>query len=197
VNGAARCAASGRQVCVNTQWQDSACEPGSVCTGAGVCQVPDTASITNLVVNDTANGSDGIPNNTQWTVLPSFAGGGGQRAFNDRTFTISALPAAAAHLAGKPWIRTAADSKSYTATPTLATATVTGSFVFLAVDSRHATGFLTTAGFTAEPYSLTVLEGTTMHAYRVWKKAVLTSGGTVSFPRVGATVAPCYFVIVE
>jgi hypothetical protein len=181
---------------VNGSWTTSPCEAGLVCSGVGQCTVP-AAAITNLVVNDTAAGSNGIPNNTEWTIQPSFAGGGGQRAFNDRTFTIGALPAAASHLTGKPWIRTAADSKSYAATPTLATATITGAFVFLAVDTRHATGFLTTAGFTAEPYSLTVFEGATARAYRVWKKAVLSSGSSVSLPRVGVTTAPCYFVIVE
>jgi hypothetical protein len=183
-------------VCSNGSWQPSPCAPGTVCGGDGACTVPPVA-ITNLLVNDTSTaGNNTKPNNEEWTVEPFFAGGSGQRAFNDRTFTIGAIPAAASHLVGKPWIRSAADSKSYTATPILASATISGSFVYLAVDSRHATAFLTGNGFAVEPYSLTVLEGTTPRTYRLWKKAVV-SGSTVNLPRVGATTAPCYFVIVQ
>jgi hypothetical protein len=181
-------------VCSNGTWQPSPCAPGTLCTAAGTCTA---RGITDLVVNDTSGGNDGIPNNTQWTILGNFVGGTGVRAFGDRTFTIAPLPAAASHLAGKPWIRTAADSKSYAATATLATATVTGSSVYLAVDSRHATTFLTGAGFAVEPYSITVNEGATPRTYRVWKKAVASPGTTFSFPRIGATTAPCYIVIVQ
>jgi hypothetical protein len=153
------------------------------------------SSIANLVVNDTSTGNDGIPNNTQWSVQAGFDGGAGQRPFGDRTYTLAALPAAATHLRGKPWIRTAADSKTYAGSmPPVASATVNGSFVYLAVDDRHATGFL--AGYTDQGYNLTVNEGTTARAYSVWRKPV-TSGSTVNFPSIGSTTAPFYFVIVE
>lgn len=156
-----------------------------------------TAPIAALVVNDTAGGSDGIPNSTQWSVQPSFGGGAGQLAFGDRNYTIAALPAAAAHLAGKPWIRTAADSKFYTAiTPPLATATVNGTFVFIAVDSRQPTTFLVNAGYTSQGYSLTVNEGTTPRTYNVWRRAV-TPGSSVTFPTMTSTASPCYFAIIQ
>jgi hypothetical protein len=154
-------------------------------------------SISNLVVNDTAPGVDGIPNNTQWSIQPSFGGGAGQLAFGDRTYTIAALPSAAAHFTGKPWIRTAADSKFYTATnPPLATATVNGSYVFIAIDSRHPTTFLTNAGYASQGYSITVNEGSTPRTYNIWRKPV-TPGSTVTFPTLASTSAACYFAIVE
>ena len=193
VVGSARCAAGGgREVCDNGVWVSSPCPAGTACSGTGECPIPGPA-ITNLVVNDTSLGNDGIANNTQWSPQATFVGG--QRAFADRTFTIGAIPAAASHLVNKPWIRTAADSKSYDATPTLATANITGSFVYLAVDSRHGPGFLT--GFTLQTYSLTVMEAGVARTYRLWKKAVTNSGGSFSLPSIGFNTAPCYFVIVE
>jgi hypothetical protein len=42
----------------------------------------------------------------------------------------------------------------------------------------------------------TIAEGSTLRPYSVWRKAV-TSGSTVSLPRIGSTTAPCYLVVVE
>ena len=156
------------------------------------------APITNLVVNDTATtnppaGTDGIANALQWSVQTGFANGA--KIFGDRTYTLSAIGNAA--LAGKAWIQTAADSKSYAATsPPLATFRVTGTFVYLFVDDRHATAFLTSAGYADTGVNATILEGTTSRAYSIWRKAV-TSGSTVTLPTINATTAPCYFVVVE
>ncbi len=156
---------------------------------------------TGLVVNDTANGNDGVPNNTQWTTQPSFAGGGGQRAFGDRTYTIAALPAAATHFNGKPWIRTAADSKLYvpgsSAPPVVAKANVYGSFVFIAIDSRQPPTPLINAGYTSQGYALTVNEGSTPRTYNIWRRAITPGGTNVAFPSLVSTGAPFYFVIVE
>lgn len=158
-------------------------------------------AITGLVVSDTANGGDGVPNNTQWTVQPSFAGGGGQLAFGDRTFSIAALPAAAAHFSGKPWIRTAADSKSYqpasSQPPVVAKANIYGAFVFIAIDTRHPTTPLTNAGYINQGYSLTVNEGATPRTYNVWRRAIPAPGTNVALPSLSNAVAPFYFVIVE
>jgi hypothetical protein len=150
----------------------------------------------NLVVNDTAVGGDSTPNNQQWSVQANFAVG--NTAFGDRTYTIDAVSTGATHLLGKPWVRPAADSKSYTPTsPPLGTVTVNGSNIFIAVDSRHATTFLTGAGFASEGYTITVRESSTVtRTYNVWKKAH-TSGATFTFPTVGATIAPCYLTFVE
>jgi hypothetical protein len=170
--------------------------PSNIATA--MVTAPAGPSITNLVVNDTATtnppaGSDGIANSTQWSVQANFA----QNAtvFGDRTYTVSAIGNAA--LAGKPWIRTAADSKNYTpTTPPLATFTVTGTFVNLYVDDRHATTFLTGNGFTDTGVNATVMENSTPRTYSIWRKAY-TSGSTVTLPTIGSTTAPCYFVVVE
>jgi peptidoglycan/xylan/chitin deacetylase (PgdA/CDA1 family) len=189
VSGTDNCGASRTVSSCGTCTAPATCNASNVCTSS--------LGITNLVVNDTTAGSDGIANNTQWSVQANFGGGSGQKAFGDRTYTISALSGTATSLAGKPWIRTAADSKTYAgSSPPLATAFINGSFVNLAVDSRHATTWLTNAGFSSRNFAIGVLEGTTARTYNVWRKAI-TPGTTVSLPSIGATTAPCYFVVIE
>jgi hypothetical protein len=152
--------------------------------------------ISNLVVNDTTTGADGIANNTQWSVQSNFQQG--VTPFGDRTVTVSVVGNPA--LAGKAWIRTAADSKSFTGTP-VATFTLNGDTLFLLVDNRHnnaTTGkpvFLD-ATFSDTGLDATILEGTTARPYSIWKKSVV-SGSTVSLPTVSSAVAPFYFVVVQ
>ena len=157
-------------------------------------------AIAGLAVNDTAAGGDGIANNTQWSIQPGFAGGGGQLAFGDRTYTIGALPAAATHFNGKPWIRTAADTKNYRPVsplpPVAATSRVYGSFVFIAIDSRHTTTPLTNAGYVSQGYALTVNEGTTPRTYNVWRKSIVP-GTSVALPSLLTSAGPFYLVIAE
>jgi hypothetical protein len=154
-----------------------------------------SSGIANLVVNDTATtnppaGSDGIANANQWSIRTNLQTG--DTAFGDRAYTVNLGNSG---LAGKPWVRTAADSKSYAGTP-LATFTVTGSFVYLLVDDRHNTAFLTNAGYTDQGTNASVLEGSTTRPYSVWRKAV-TSGSTVTLPTIGSATAPCYIVVVQ
>jgi peptidoglycan/xylan/chitin deacetylase (PgdA/CDA1 family) len=171
------------------------CAAPATCSAANVCT--SALGISNLVVNDTTVGNDAIANNTQWSIQANFTGGTGSKPFADRTFTIATLTGTATTLQGKPWIRTAADSKTYAATsPPLATALFNASFVNLAVDSRHATTWLTAAGFTSRGYAITVNEGTTARTYNVWRKAI-TPGSTVTLPSIGSATAPCYIVIAE
>jgi hypothetical protein len=117
----------------------------------------------------------------------------GNTAFGDRTYTIDAVSASATHLLGKPWVRPAADSKNYTATsPPLGTATVNGSFVFIAVDRppRH---HLPHQRWLREPglhhHRQRDLHDDP-HLQRLAEGAHL--GATFTFPTVGATTAPCY-----
>jgi hypothetical protein len=162
-------------------------------SGTGVVA---SAPITNLVVNDATGGVDGIANNLQWSLQGNFQAG--VAPFGDRTVTVSSIGSAS--LAGKAWLRTAADSKSFTTSP-LATFTLTGDTLFLLVDNRHnnaTTGkpaFLD-ASYTDTGFDATVMEGTTARPYSVWKKSV-ASGSTVSLPAVSSGTAPCYFVVVQ
>lgn len=159
------------------------------------------SAIGNLVVRDTATtnppaGTDGIANSTQWSIQQDFRIG--PAAFGDRSATISAL--GSGPLAGKPWIRTAADSKNFAGAP-LATFTVTGRFVYLLVDDRHnvpATGkpAWLDASYTDQGYNAVIAEGTTPRPYSVWRRSV-ASGSTVTLPTIASAVAPCYLVVVE
>jgi len=194
VNGAARCTANGgREVCSNGTWMSMSCPAGTTCTGAGDCTAPPPPPppvISDLVVNDTANAGD-------WSIQSSFSGGNGELAFGDRQFTIATIPAAAKHLVGRAWIRTAADSKTYNGNPTLASATLNGNSLFLALDARYINPtFLTGIGFTKEAYTITINEGTQPRTYNVWFKAI-TPGTRFDFPRINATTAPTYIIIVQ
>jgi hypothetical protein len=164
-----------------------------------------TAPVTSLVVNDTATttppSGDGIANSTQWSIQTNFQNG--VTAFGDRAYTVTTVPAAAAGLLGKSWIRTAADSKYYAVTsPPLATFKLTGSFVYLAVDDRH-NG--TTGGtrppwldssYVDQAYDINVTEGTTVRTYSIYRKPV-TSGSTVTLPTINSATAATFIVIVE
>ena len=163
---------------------------------------PTGAPISNLVVNDTATtnppaGTDGIANSLQWSIQTNFQNN--VVAFGDRTVKVTTVPTAAAVLLGKAWIRTAADSKSYAGTP-LATFTVGGSFVYLAVDNRHngtaARPAWLDPSYVDQGYDITITEGTTARPYSVYRKPVST-GSTVTLPTINSPTAPCYIVIVQ
>jgi hypothetical protein len=158
------------------------------------------AIISNLVVNDNLPAGCTAPNcnRDKWSVQSSFAIGA--VAFGDRTYTVDAVPAAGSVLLGKPWIRTAADSKNYPTTP-LATYLNNGTFLYLLVDNRHnATSgkpaFLD-ATWTDQGYDVTIRQtSTSTFAYSVWRKAI-TPGTTVGLPAIGTTTAPCYLAVVQ
>jgi hypothetical protein len=169
-------------------------------TDNAAVSAPSGPSITNLVVNDTAAtnppaGSDGIPNSQQWSVQANFQAGA--TAFGDRTYTVSTSNAA---LNGKPWIRTAADSKNYTGEP-LASFTLTGSAVFLIVDDRYngANGrptFLPDTTWVDQGYDVVIRQSATAtFPYSVWRKSF--PSGTINLPHIGSATAPCYLVVVE
>lgn len=159
------------------------------------------SSITNLVVNDTATtnppaGTDGIANSLQWSVQSNFRAPA--TAFGDRTVSITATGDTS--LNGKPWIRTAADSKNYNGTAPLATFTLTGRYLYLLVDDRHnGTGTRPAwldASYTDMGFNAAITEGATLRPYSVWRKSI-TSGSTVTLPKINSAIAPCYIVVIE
>jgi hypothetical protein len=157
-----------------------------------------TSPISNLVVNDNLPAGCVAPNcnKDKWSVQSNFQVG--NTAFGDRTYTIDSVGNAV--LLGKAWIRTAADSKNYTVNP-LATFTVGGTFVYVAVDNRHngtsgKPAFLD-ATWTDQGFDVVIRQSSTStFPYSVWRKSV-TSGSTVSLPAVGSSTAPCYLVLVQ
>jgi hypothetical protein len=168
-------------------------------TGTGVAV---STPITNLVVNDTTLGNNGVPNNTEWSVQSNFRGsttGDTVMAFGDRTYTIKSPVNAT--LAGKSWIRPAADSKSFTSSATLATFTVTGTTVYILADDRFAPGGRPgwlPAAYTAAGFDVMVDESGAARTYHAWR-ATVTSGSTVSLPAITGVTSPppCYLVVVQ
>jgi glucose/arabinose dehydrogenase len=159
---------------------------------------PPPPSLSNLVVNDNLPAGCVSPscNKDKWSIQSSFAVG--VQPFGDRTYTIDSIGNST--LTGRPWVRTAADSKNYTGSP-LATVSVTGSFVYLIVDNRHnGTGTKPAwldSSWADQGYDVVVRQSSTAtFPYSVWRKAI-TSGDTIALPRIGSSVAPCYFVVVQ
>jgi hypothetical protein len=164
----------------------------SLLTGTGVAP----AAIANLVVNDTTAGGDAIPNNTQWSIQSGFQTG--LQPFGDRMFTVELV--GSNDLVGKPWLRTAADSKTFTGEP-LATFTLTGTSVYLLVDDRHNVGtrppWLTDTTWVDQGFDVVVRQTPSVtFAYSVWRKS-FPSGSIVSLPHVGSNAAPGYIVVVQ
>jgi hypothetical protein len=157
-------------------------------------------AITNLVVNDMGTtGNDTIPNNTQWSIQSNFQVNvtPNLQMFGDRTFTINPTGSSTI-LNGKPWIRTAADSKLFTGNP-VATFKLTGTKVDIVVDDRHNNGttrptFLDTT-WTDTGANLAISENGTARTYSIWQKTFPT-GSTISLPPVTLNF-PFYFVVVE
>jgi len=150
--------------------------------------------LSNLVVNDTTLGNDGIANNTQWSLQPSLATG--LVAFGDRTYTIGALSAPAQHLAGKPWIRAAIDSRNYVSTSQpLGTVTVAGTYIYVGIDVRHATAMLTAAGYSDQNYPILLNEGNVVQTFNVWRKPIVSSSETL--PATAGSTGSFYVFIVE
>jgi hypothetical protein len=159
------------------------------------------SAITNLVVNDTSTvnppaGTDGMANSTQWSIQSNFSAG--PATFGDRGVTIGSTGNAV--LNGKPWIRTAADSKLYNGTLPLATFKLSGRFVYILVDDRHnGTGVRPPwldATFIDQNFNATMLDAGFSRPYSVYRKA-FNNGDTITLPKINAGIAPCYIVVIE
>jgi hypothetical protein len=170
--------------------------PPATLTGTAV-----VSAITALVVNDTSTvnppaGTDLMANSTEWSIQSNFSTG--VATFGDRAITISSTGNAV--LNGKPWIRTAADSKLYNGTLPLATFKLTGRFVYLLVDDRHnGTGVRPPwldATFIDQNFNATMLDAGFSRPYSVYRKDV-ANGSTVTLPKINSAVAPCYIVVIE
>jgi len=153
-----------------------------------------------LIVNDNLPAGCQPPscNRNKWSIQTNFQVG--NAPFGDRTYTIDSVGSGV--LLGRPWIRTAADSKNFSGEP-LATFTSGGTAVFLLIDDRHngasgRPGWLTDAGFVDQGFNVVVRQSATAtYPYSVWKKSVI-AGSTVALPRVGPTfsgLGPGYFVV--
>jgi hypothetical protein len=151
------------------------------------------------VVNDTSATSppsgDGIPNSQQWSVQTNFRAG--VAAFGDRTVTINSTGNGS--LGGKTWIRTARRLEELHRKP----ARHLHAHRQLPVPAgrrpaQRRRRQASVAGRQLHRHGLQRRHrrGATLRPYSVWRKSV-TSGGTVSLPRIASAIAPCYLVVVE
>ncbi len=116
------------------------------------------ATISALTVADAANGAD-------WSVQANLQLGAVQ--FGDRAYTITALPPA---LVGGAWLRTANDSKAFTAA-TLASFTVNQTAeVSVTLDTRVGTAPAWLAGWTKTTQTMSTNEGGVTRTFAVYTK---------------------------
>jgi YVTN family beta-propeller protein len=112
--------------------------------------------VTSLNVRDTANAGD-------WAVLTNLQVGVLQ--YGDRTYTLTGVPAA---LLGATWIRTANDSRAYTATPLVSFNIDRAADVHVAIDDRT-TAPAWLSGWTNTGLKLVNSEATT-RSFTLWRK---------------------------
>jgi hypothetical protein len=102
--------------------------PTPLVGGATPTPIPNTSTlITGLTVMDTVNGVD-------WSVQNNLGVGGLQ--FGDRTYKFTNVPSL---VSGAEWIRTAADSKSFTLSPVIEFVVGSAARVYVAHDNRVST----------------------------------------------------------
>jgi polygalacturonase len=130
-------------------------------------------TLSNLSVADTANAAD-------WSLQTNLRTG--VTVYGDRAYTVASVPAA---LQGKPWVRTANDSKASTANP-LATFTINRSAtVAVCVDTRVGRPSWIDSTWADSGTTLTTSEGGTTRTFRVFQKSF--AAGQVAVGPNGST----------
>ncbi len=157
---------------------------------------PPPGSGPTLTVYDTANASG-------WAVKSNFQiGSGGAHPWpSDYGSTyVGAWNSNLGNLIGKTWIATKSASKAYNSGPQASIALATTSNVYLVVDDRWGAPpsipYAWSSGWADTGHSVTIKEnGSTDRTFSVYKKTGVS--GSVSLPKIGATNAFNYFVIIE
>jgi YVTN family beta-propeller protein len=142
--------------------------------------VPADTVISNFSVKDTANAVD-------WSVRTNLQVGNAQ--YGDRTFAFTAVPA---EVAGAQWIRTANDSKAFTANPTVTFSINRAADVYVALDDRVGLQSWMT-GWTNTAVKLVNNEGTPVN-FTLYRKNF--AAGTVSLGPSG-TGGGMYTIVVR
>lgn len=140
---------------------------------------PPPVAISNLSVKDTGNAAD-------WSIRTNLQVGNTQ--YGDRTYTFTQVPAV---VAGALWIRTANDSKAFTANPLVTFTINRAADVYVAADDRSTLSWL--SGWTNTGVKLVNNEGVPQ-SFTLFRRNF--AAGTVS---LGAAAAPgaMYTVIVK
>jgi polygalacturonase len=130
-------------------------------------------TLSNLVVNDTANAAN-------WSLQTNLQVG--DTIYGDRTYTVTALPAA---ITGAHWVRTANSSKASTANPLVTFSISQGATVYLGVDTRNGKRPWMDASWVDTHTVLTTNESGTTRTFEVFNKSF--AAGTVALGPNAAT----------
>jgi hypothetical protein len=171
--------------------QPSHCQPGFTCSGTACVPVPPIASLT---VNDTNTSRAAL-----WSLQSSFQiGSSGAHPWGDwpNTYIVSMAPAAAG-LAGKQWVKVAAESKQYAGPLPQATITLARTAdLYMVIDSRWgSTPAWALGSYTG--WDMTVYESASRPAltFRIFRRSA--ASGSVDLPVIGATTGYNYFLIAD
>jgi hypothetical protein len=191
-------------VCGTTCTMDNQCKTGLTCV-AGACKI---VKITKLVVHDTGtqsavvNGNTvTIMNSTLWALQTNFQIGMTMpHAWGEAMWKnsyVKSMDTAGSVFLGKQWISVATESKKYTGGPEATITLAAMSDVYLIVDDRWGKPPAWTTGWTNTGIHLQVFESTSnpMFQFTAYKKT--SPAGDVDLPKIGASSAYNYFVIVD
>jgi hypothetical protein len=179
--------------CATTCTTAAQCKPGFACVGTA-CRV---VKITNLVVHDTAQAA-------LWGIVDQFQiGMAAVHPWSDAMWKdtyVKSIDAGANILIGKQWIKVAAESKKYAAGPQATITLAATSDVYLVVDDRWGTTPTWLTGFTNTGLHFQIQEVVSganklVYQFTLWKKTA--PAGMLDLPKIGASTAYDYFVIVD
>jgi hypothetical protein len=154
--------------------------------------------IAGLTVYDTANASG-------WGIENNFQSGGSSTASHPwsdwpNSYVAATDSGITASLIGKEWIHVAAASKTYTAGPQASIAINGTADVYLMIDDRWNGGARPTwldTSWVDTGFAITIWESSTKPSlpFSVYKKAGVS--GSVTTPKIGASTAYNYFIVVN
>jgi hypothetical protein len=201
-NGVGTCDAPVTHDCGNYLCSGNAC--GATCTSAsqcksgfacvsGACRI---IKITKLVVHDTV-----AENVALWGIVDQFQiGVAAVRPWGEvmwKDSYVKSIDASANFLLNKQWIKVATESKKYTGGPQATISLAAASDVYLVVDDRWGATPSWLTGWTSTGIHFQIWEGSSskMFQFTLFKKAGAT--GNVDLPKIGASTAYNYFIVVD
>jgi hypothetical protein len=178
--------------CFTTCTTAAQCKPGFTCAGAA-CRL---IKITNLAVHDTV-----AANAALWGIVDQFQiGMAAVHPWGDAMWKdtyVKSIDATGNFLLTKQWIKVAAESKKYAGGPQATITLAAASDVYLVVDDRWGATPSWLMGWTNTGIHFQIWEvvSSKMFQFTLWKKAGAT--GMLDLPKIGASTAYDYFIIVD
>jgi hypothetical protein len=179
--------------CGTTCTTSAECIPGHSCTN-GTCT--GASKISKLAVHDTV-----AANVALWSIETNFQiGMTGAHPWGEAMWTdnyIKSIDVGANVLLGREWIKVASESKKYSGGPQATITLTAASDIYLVVDDRWGATPSWLSGWTNTGIHFQVWEtvSSNLFQFTLWKK---TGGaGDVDLPKIGASTAHNYFVIID